>query len=513
MRCGNTGSAVTSSKMPEILDRSAAEVKSVRSASDISEQSYRYFLAFLLLAAAVLRFWHLGERGLWYDEGFSWGVANLPWGEFFHNLTTRAADMSLYYLLLKLWKNLGDSEFAMRALSAVFSVATVPVIGALGRELYSRKVGVLATAFFSVHVFVIRYAQENRSYALVGLLAALGWLQLVRAVREPSAKNWLLFSLISIASVYAHFIAGLNIVAQVATLLFLRRDQVPWRLVLRSAGVFVIGIVPALLYTFENQRVLVWIKPVTTASFLVFLDDIAGEPNKRIQVALFGVMFAILVWILLSKIYRDGRSGEAWAYSIPVVGFAFPVLLLVLVSLRQPVFVPRYLLFSVVPLLLGVAQCCARLRPVPGVILSVILLLLLLRPLPRFYAEQSTQDFRGAIGHIRLHEQPGDALMVWEPMGRATVDYYGRDDVNFPKRIFPVGERFQALDVGALPNPYALPQTIDGYKHIWIVYTFETTARGSGLIPALYLQRMTERTHKLVSMQQFRGVRVEEYSK
>ncbi len=473
---------------------------------------YRYTLLVVVIAATALRFWHIGNRSLWYDEGYTWGVTNLPWAEFFHGLATRAGDMSLYYILFKLWKNIGDSETTMRVFSALFSIATVPVIAELGKQLWSRKAGAIAAALFAAHVFVIRYAQENRPYAMVGFLAALGWLQLVRAVRQPTMGNWLLFSLISLASVYTHFIVGLNVLAQATTLLVLKRGQLPRKPVIRAALVFTGGTVPALMYASQHSSDLVWIRPVTLRSFFEFLRFMTGESAFVAQIGLFALVFVVLMILCAKDWLTKGRGFDLWASTVPVIGLAFPIVALWLISLYRPVFVPRYLLFTAVPLLLGVAHLLSRWKNVVSAGASAVLVVLLLAPLPGFYRESSSQDFRGAVAHIQQQEHPGDGILIWEPMGRATVDYYGRHDVAFPKVLFPVGERFQALDVIAMPDPYTFPQVVASYKHLWIVYTFEMTAAKSGLIPALYLQRITERTHRLISVRQFKGLRVEEYS-
>jgi uncharacterized membrane protein len=78
----------------------------------------------------ALYFLFIGRQSFWEDEAASCfyahdglrGVAQATWN---HDRT-----MTLYYVLLNLWLHagFGDSEAAIRALSAIFALLTVPLI-------------------------------------------------------------------------------------------------------------------------------------------------------------------------------------------------------------------------------------------------------------------------------------------------------------------------------------------------------------------------------------------------
>src|SRR5437899_1080102 len=79
-------------------------------------------LSITTFAGAVLRLHSLGTRSLWIDEAASVRFATLPWGPFFRTLWDYQGNMSLYYLLLRWWIHLGDSEFMVRSLSVLLGV-------------------------------------------------------------------------------------------------------------------------------------------------------------------------------------------------------------------------------------------------------------------------------------------------------------------------------------------------------------------------------------------------------
>ncbi len=172
-----------------------------------------------ILLAAGLRFHRLDAQSLWNDEGASVAMAHRPLAEILPNA---AADIHPpgYYALLAGWVRLaGDSEFALRALSALQSVLTVALACALGRRLFGRGAGLAAALLLAVNTFAIYYAQEARMYAQLGLLATAGmWalaLWLARAGRGSTGVRPLLaLTLINAAGLYTHYAYPLTMLAQ-----------------------------------------------------------------------------------------------------------------------------------------------------------------------------------------------------------------------------------------------------------------------------------------------------------
>jgi hypothetical protein len=166
-----------------------------------------------------------------------------------------------------------------------------------------------------------------------------------------------------------------------------------------------------------------------------------------------------------------------------------------------------------VPLVLGLGLFCSRFQPVASWMTCMALLGMLAWPLPGYYNEPSWQDFRGVVQYIQLRQQPGDALIAWRTMAKPTLNYYASRVPVFPEYIYPnTGKYFMPIDQEVRPDPYTLPGIVKAHNRIWIVYTFSESPLESGYTPPLYLQRILERTHKLLSVRQFRNLRVEEYS-
>src|ERR1700692_1795399 len=119
------------------------------------------------LLGTFARFSHLGAKSLWLDEAISLEIARLEWRDLFTVLTRHEANMSFYYFLLHFWIRLGQSEFAIRSLSAIFGVLTIPAIYSLAAALSRTRAGAIAAFLLALNPVHIAYSQEARAYSLV----------------------------------------------------------------------------------------------------------------------------------------------------------------------------------------------------------------------------------------------------------------------------------------------------------------------------------------------------------
>src|SRR5258708_30793077 len=180
---------------------------------------WAHWIAILLLLAigAAVRFQFLARKPFWFDECFSAEVARISWGNFLHLLWWREANMSLYYVLLRIWLGFSPenrpSEFFIRSLSAAVAAATLPAIYWLARQLYDRRVALIAAALFAFNAYSVRYAQEARSYAVFLLLATLSSGFLIAFLRDAARRNWRGYVIVSILALYPHFYSLLLLAA------------------------------------------------------------------------------------------------------------------------------------------------------------------------------------------------------------------------------------------------------------------------------------------------------------
>ena len=171
----------------------------------------------LILTAlhAGLVFFRLDEHGLWLDEVMSIEAALASWPELWRFFQTLPEQHPLYYLILRPWLfTFGDSPVALRSLTAVFSVATVPALYLFLRQFTDVVPALVATALFALAPFSVFYGQEGRMYSLLLFLVCVSsalWLK-VLSPRPPRWARWC-YVAAAVAGVYTHFFFAFVVLA------------------------------------------------------------------------------------------------------------------------------------------------------------------------------------------------------------------------------------------------------------------------------------------------------------
>lgn len=154
------------------------------------------------LGGLALRF--IAPSPMWLDEALSVEIAGLGASDMIEALR-HDGHPSLYYFLLGFWTDLvGESNMAARSLSGVLSLATVPVVWAIGRRR-SPELGRHAAVLALVTPYLLRYGTEARMYALVVFLVAAGWLAAERALEQPNVGRLLAVAVAAAALVHTHY--------------------------------------------------------------------------------------------------------------------------------------------------------------------------------------------------------------------------------------------------------------------------------------------------------------------
>jgi mannosyltransferase len=173
----------------------------------------------LVTIGVALRFWTLSD--LWLDEALSVNIAKLPLHQIPGALRHDGAP-PLYYFLLHGWMSaFGDGDFAVRSLSGLISVATLPFMWTAGKRLGGRACAWATLVLMATSPFAITYATATRMYALMMLWSLLGFLALVRAIEQPTRVRLAAVAVMTALIIYTHY-WGLYFVAAAAAWLFFR---------------------------------------------------------------------------------------------------------------------------------------------------------------------------------------------------------------------------------------------------------------------------------------------------
>jgi mannosyltransferase len=385
-------------------------------------------VALLTVAGAVLRLFCLGRLSFWRDEAASVAFASLPWRNLIHLVSTREANMSLYYFILKGWLWFGDSEIWLRGFSVACSVATIPVVYLLGRRLFSAWTGTVAAALFVVNAFSIRYAQETRAYSLGPLMIAVSWLCLVRFIQERRMRDLAGWVASAGLAAYAQLFAALLVPAALLPLWLTIRRRAPWRMIIWATAAIGVLYLPMAVFILQNNKgQVIWIPPISLKTTAAMLFDIMGGSKPHATGALMclgsAAAFALGIHAMIHAWRRDPEAAMPWA--LTASGAALPLASVFAISAVQPLLVPRYLTVITPPMVIFAAAGLSTIARPPERILSVVVLVLLaLTQDARYFRYATKSDFRDGTGYIVRNSMPGDTVVLAIPDDRLAYDYY-----------------------------------------------------------------------------------------
>src|SRR5580704_3044279 len=387
-----------------------------------------WLMLLLLVAASVaIRVWCLACKPFWFDECFSVEVARIDWRNFLHLLWWCEANMSLYYVLLRIWLHFGQGPFFIRSLSVVVSAVTLPAVYWLGRLLYDRRVGLIGAALFAFNAYDVRYAQEARSYTLFVLLATISSGFLLAFLRQPTRRNRLGYIVISILAVYAHFYALLLIVVHWLALRIRERDSTLSSQLRRLWITISLGVAPLLIFVAKTGAgPIKWIQRPGLRDLATFYEQLAG--GTWLVLAAYVVACGVAIAPFRKQLLARSQSGETWRCQFLLLWLLFPVALTAALSLARPVFLGRYMIFCLPAFVTLAAAGLARLRYAWLSTVTVIAMLLLAWQGVSFvYAHDfdNERDASGqAVNFILDQNEAGDGIIFHIADTRIAYEFF-----------------------------------------------------------------------------------------
>ncbi|MCS6840856.1 MAG: glycosyltransferase family 39 protein [Roseiflexus sp.] len=465
-----------------------------------------FSLAALFALALALRLYRIDAQSFWYDEGLTVALAVRPLDDI---ARAAAADVHppLYYWLLHGWLRLtGTGEAAARAFSAVCGAMTVVLTAILGWRWFGAAAGWLAGIAAAVSPFAIHYSQETRMYALAMLLAtclwlaleAIGWkrmsdraVDLSHAARFP--WRWMLiYGAAALAALSTHYfmVAFVATTALTGAILLRRRAQLAWI----AGHLALVGFFLALVWN-SRERLAVWTFAKQPTEPLFILSD-----TLRVFCLGPAAPSASWIWIigftaLLAAALASWRASPA-ATGKALAWLVVPLATIIVLSLNQPYYKPRFLLpalpafhlllgFGAAALVHSATQRFGVRRGIGvGVLTAAWLVAAAATPLRNEWFNPAFQrdDYRGLARAVAATARPDDAILLIGPGQIDVFDYYFKgSQIRYPL------PRFRPLDTAA--TVAELEQIAQRHRRVYGVFYVPYEADPNGVVNSWLAER------------------------
>jgi mannosyltransferase len=481
-----------------------------------SAVSHRALLFAIVLGALGLRLFELGVESIWIDE---WSSVVLARSDVTNILRDRSQSVNppLYFLLLHFWTRVfGDSELAIRMPSVVCGAIAVVLGFVVGRDLFSRFVGIVTAALLAVSLFHIQHSQDARGYTLMVMLTLLSMLFFLRLSRSQARAPEFGYVAASAMLLYTHafgvlivlaqnvFVAAVTIASQGPTALTPRR----W-IVLQAA--LVLLFFPWSVFLIGQFMVIqsgYWIPEPALASlaetFLTYAND------SRAMLFCFAVLACIAVF---NSVAIGGRSplatrdeprlSSAQACLLLVLWLGLPIIVPFVVSkVSTPVYYTRYTLAASVAFLILVARGIESLRYLRvGVV--ALMIVLSVAPIRRYYSATTKEPWRDVAADLDRDATAGDLLLFNDGSYAELVREYYSSRQDLDLRAFNIGVILPTEQ--SMREGFRQVDELDGllarHQRVWLILYKSNDTTGAIRERLLTLcQQVDHRRHQGIEM-------------
>jgi hypothetical protein len=373
----------------------------------------------IVVAGIALRF--VQRSPLWLDEALSVNIAQLPVGDLLEALR-HDGHPPLYYLVLHVWMEVvGEGDVAVRALSGILAVASLPLVWVAGRRLAGPAGARWALVVAALSPYWVRYATETRMYSLVMLLVLAGYLVLLDALERPTGRRLAGLALVSGLLLLTHYWA-FYLLAGLGLALVLRAWRRPGErsttvrvlVALAAGGLLFLPWLGGFLYQSANTGT-PWGEPFRpTAVVQTVLMDMGG--GTVTEAYLYGSAVVVLVALALFTVRSAGvemtldlRTAPTVRYEMLVVGLVLAIGA-VIGLLTSATFQSRYAAVVVPLVLLAAAVGIVRTPPAARLVVGGVYVGLSVFGLGWVNYYQRTQSAEVAAA-VAERARPGDVVV------------------------------------------------------------------------------------------------------
>jgi len=398
------------------------------------------------------------------------------------NLVAQDVHVPGYHLLLHFWILLFGSDITTaRYLSIIFFVATIPVVYLLGKNVFSRRVGLFAALLIAISPFMLWYGAVARMYSMLALVTVVHQLFFVKIYKTGKPIYWIGYFFMTIIGLYTHYFFSFVLLTEAIFYIFYRKRFPPHSFVkfLISLLIAFATFAPWLLYVYRlglasNDQPYLTI-PSSGDLFDAYAQFLFGFQTNGISTFIVS-LWPILVLAAFFTLQRKKRTTPASIFLIfmavlPVLG-AFVISLLV-----KPFFLSRYLIISLPSLILIFAWVISIYpikiqRIIQAAVVAGTLILLMIEIInPN---SPIKEDYKDAVAYVSSQATAQDVIVATAPFTIYPIEYYYQGPAALTTQ--PIWNRFVSGSVPAYNPKTVVAQTNENvlnYQHAWLILSYD----------------------------------------
>lgn len=447
----------------------------------ISSIKNNKWLVSILVIASILRLYNIDFQSLWMDEVYTLNVASPK-----HSFSTIISEVNLresfpylYFFIMNIMFSLfGDTSIVARIPSAIFGIATVWMMYKLGKEAYSKNVGLIAALLFTFNEYAIFHSQDARAYSFCLFFLLLSYYKLIIFLKDDTKKNMIWFAVSAGLLLNVNFFSVLNVATQGFILLFvlfsLDKSQraTYFKKLLIIAGIILLFFLPnAYKFYLLSQFKSSWIPAPTNDGLTLILKEFISV--SELLVFIYGLLFTFFIIKVFNQKHTKSLkelidNKLVFNYLLIFSWISFVVVVILLKSyLSSSLYVSRYFISIFPAIILAISIALVQIKNFytrySYLALLVLFMAFDLIVVKKFYNTPIKAQFREASDMVKFYNPNKDvvytSLKYW-------YDYF----LNNHGQKFEVVEKtnLTVLVKEMQTNPALLKSfwIVDGYQDI-----------------------------------------------
>ncbi|KIX20497.1 hypothetical protein SY27_11305 [Flavobacterium sp. 316] len=397
------------------------------------------WLVIILIIASILRLYKLDFQSLWMDEIYTLNVAssNHSFTKIISEVNLRESFPYMYFFIMNtMFTIFGNTDIVARFPSAIFGIAAVFMMYKLGKEAYSKNVGLISALLFTFNEYAIYHSQEARAYSMYLFFLLFSYYRLIKYLKKDTRKNLIWYAVSAGLLLNSNFFSVINVIAQGVVLLFLfftiekqERIQFFKKIFIIISIIFLFFLPNAYKFYLLSQFNSSWIPAPSDEGLTGILKEFLS--TSEILLFIYSFLFTYFMIIVFSdkktKNIKNMRTNKlVFNYWIVFSWISFVLITIVMKSyLSSSLYVSRYFI-SVIPAIILIISISLDKIKNQQIKISFFFLLLFfmlfnLVVVKKYYNNPSKTQFREAsqliIKNNKTKETVYTSLKYW-------FDYY-----------------------------------------------------------------------------------------
>ncbi len=413
-----------------------------------------FFIAAIVMVANLFLLYHQSIR---LDESQSITLATRPISTLLV-YNARDVHVPLYFLTLHFWIQIfGTQVVAIRTLSLIFFILSLPVIYIVAKESSNKNIAFLTLLLIMLSPFIMWFTMEARMYTLLILVTIINHFFFLRLYNSDGRVGKTEYVISSIFGLYTHYFFIFFLASQAIFVIYegiyikkARFGKLFFSLLFAAFLFFL----PWIAFVISQGKIAnsqpMLAKPTTFNIFQTLVNFIFGFQQYNIQTVLISLWPLLLV--LFFVVFTQKRKIRILNIEYFLITTFVPVMLVFIISYFRPIFLPRYLIFVTPTMFLMLAWLIVNATKSLTSLVTMTLLAVMILFLIYQNSSSATpvkEDYRNVVQNLNSTTSPRDLIAVSAPFTVYPVEYY----YNGPARIttIPEWDRFNETGEGIPP--------------------------------------------------------------